>query len=77
MRAAHDTSPRDPQRSVLHGVLREHLETFLAARASADPEGVGLPPFVTNELRAFLRCGVLAHGAARFRCDDCRRDRLV
>ena len=77
MRATHDTSPRDPQAGVLHRVLREHLETFLAARASADPEGVGLPPFVTNELRAFLRCGVLAHGAARFRCDDCRRDRLV
>ncbi|MFI5308886.1 MAG: transposase zinc-binding domain-containing protein [Polyangiales bacterium] len=30
-----------------------------------------------KELRAFLRCGVLAHGFCRFRCGDCRFERLL
>ena len=37
----------------------------------------GLPRFVEDEFRAFLRCGFLAGGFARFRCGDCRTERLV
>ncbi|MBW2463939.1 MAG: transposase zinc-binding domain-containing protein [Deltaproteobacteria bacterium] len=36
-----------------------------------------MPSFVESEMRSFLECGVLAHGFARFRCDDCGTDRLV
>ena len=38
---------------------------------------VALPRFVEEEFQAFLRCGWLAGGFARFRCDGCGVDRLV
>ncbi len=36
-----------------------------------------LPRFVEDELRAFLRCGVLAHGFARVRCSACGHGMLL
>jgi hypothetical protein len=45
-----------PERTVLHQVVREHLETFLA-EARLRGGGEGLPPFVERELREFLTCG--------------------
>jgi Transposase zinc-binding domain len=66
--------PRSPENTLLHRVVREQLEPFLAlARARERPA----PHFVEQELRAFLRCGVLAHGFLRLRCDECGHDRLV
>lgn len=70
------TEPREPEQAVLHRVIREHLETFLA-EARQRGGGDGLPLFVERELREFLTCGVLAHGFARFRCDDCKHEILV
>jgi hypothetical protein len=58
----------------LHRVLREHLETFLGRRSEA---GEPMPSFVVDELRDYLKCGVLAHGAVRFACEHCGTDRLV
>ena len=69
-----DTSPADPQATALHRIVREHLETFLARRAEEDAP---MPAFVVDELRGYLRCGVLAHGAVRFACRACGHDRLV
>jgi hypothetical protein len=43
----------------------------------AETDGSGVPGFVVNEFRKFLRCGVLAHGFARVRCGDCAFERLV
>jgi len=40
-------------------------------------DGDGLPRFVEEEFRAFLRCGWLAGGFARFQCVTCGADRLV
>lgn len=54
--------------------MREHLESFLARRAEA---GEPMPSFVVDELREYLRCGVLALGAVRFACGHCGQDRLV
>ena len=68
--------PRDAEHTVLHAVIREHLETFLH-EAATRTDGPGLPRFVEEEFRAFLRCGVLAHGFARLRCDGCGLDRLL
>jgi hypothetical protein len=67
---------RQPEQSVLHGVVREHLETFLA-EARQRGGGEGLPRFVERELREFLTCGVMARGFARFRCSGCQREILV
>ena len=56
------------------GVAAHALETFLARRAE---EGEPMPNFVVDELRDYVRCGVLARGAVRFLCEHCGRDRLV
>ncbi|MBK6809771.1 MAG: transposase [Sandaracinaceae bacterium] len=63
---------RDPSAGPLHQVLSDKLESYLEARA-----GRPLPGFVVDTLRGFLRCGILRHGFARFRCDDCAQSRLV
>jgi hypothetical protein len=49
--------PRSPTTGVLYGVVRTHLTEFLAA-VHAETDGGGLPGFVVNEFRKFLRCGV-------------------
>jgi hypothetical protein len=50
---------RKPEASDLYQIVQQELETFLAgASARARP----VPRFVARELRAFLRCGILAHG---------------
>jgi hypothetical protein len=67
---------RQPEGTVLHQVVREHLETFLA-EARLRGGGEGLPRFVERELREFLTCGVMAYGFARFRCGGCAREMLV
>jgi len=47
---------------VLHGVLRENLETFLLRAREQDRS---VPRFVERELRAYLECGLLCHGFIR------------
>jgi len=54
--------------TVLHRVIREHLETFRAETA-ARSDGGGLPQFMEREFREFLTCGVLSRGFARVRCE--------
>jgi hypothetical protein len=69
-------TPRDPAASVLYTVVREHVET-LRVEAARLRDSQGLPRFVDAEFDAFLRCGFLAGGFARFRCDACRTERLA
>ena len=68
--------PRAAEDTVLHAVVRDHLEEFLATTAGADGSG-GVPRFVARELRDFLGCGVLGRGFARVRCGTCAFERLV
>jgi hypothetical protein len=64
----------EPEKTLLHQVLREELESFLArARESGSP----VARFVEREIRAYLDCGILANGFLRVHCDDCGCDRLV
>jgi hypothetical protein len=67
---------RAPEHGVLHRVVREHLHTFLW-ELDRHHEERGAPLFVKREFQRFIRCGVLAHGFARFRCTGCGTDRLV
>jgi len=64
---------RDPEATVLHQVVREHLSTFLLECAQ---EG-GLPRFVERDFTAYLECGVLAHGFTRVACAHCKDELLV
>jgi hypothetical protein len=59
---------------VLYQAVLWNLETFLEGRETDDR---AVPSFVERELRAYLKCGLLAHGFARFRCGNCGADRLV
>lgn len=70
-----DYAPRDPAADVLHRVVREHLQTFLA-EAAHRRDGEGVPRFVEEEFHAFLACGFLAGGFARFRCVGCQSERF-
>jgi len=70
-------TPRAGESSVLHRAVRENLESFLADTKAAHEHGFGVPRFVEEEFRSFLRCGVLAHGFLRARCASCGHGLLV
>jgi hypothetical protein len=66
---------RRPEETILHCLVREHLETFLAQVEART--GTDLPGFVKDEFGAFLECGILSHGFLRVRCADCAHEKLV
>ena len=67
--------PRRPTETVLHQLVRANLESFLAyARANYDG---GLPRYVEQEFRAYIRCGDFFEGFSRAHCDACGHDLLV
>jgi len=68
--------PRATPETVLHHVVRSHLDRFLRETA-ATSDGAGLPRFIEREFRDFLGCGQLDRGFARMRSDTCRFERLV
>ena len=68
---------REPEKTRLHEVVRDRLESFLEAARARSASGRGLPAFVERDFRAYLDCGILARGFARVRCPDCGFERLV
>ena len=67
--------PRRPTETVLHQLVRANLESFLTyARANYDG---GLPRYVEQEFRAYIRCGDFSEGFSRAHCDACGHDLLV
>jgi len=71
----HAYAPRRPTETVLYAIVRDHLEAFLVhARESYER---ALPRYVEQAFRAYLTCGVFAHGFLRLHCDACHRDLLV
>jgi hypothetical protein len=68
---------RTPERTVLHELVTRHAQTMFAELRDADPDGGGLPRYVERELAAYVRCGVLAHGFARVRCQACGDEIVV
>jgi hypothetical protein len=75
----------------LYSVVQHHLETFLARAAEADTPAEGVPPWalphathalrggpgIERDFRGYLECGILAHGFARARCEECGHERLI
>ncbi len=68
---------RAPERTVLHELVARHAQSMLAELRHADPDGGGLPRYVERELAAYLRCGILAHGFTRVRCQTCHDEMVV
>jgi hypothetical protein len=68
---------REPEKTVLHRLVRSELDTLVREARERSEHGAGLPRFVVRELEAYLGCGVLGNGFARVRCGDCAHERLV
>ena len=68
---------REPTTTSLYPIVQHHLESFLAVAADADSPGQGVPAWAEDDFRAYLRCGILAHGFARARCGECGAERLI
>lgn len=65
---------REPEKTLLYQTVQQHLNTFLATLAR---NGESLPGYVECAFEAYLDCGMLQKGFARFYCEGCRSSRLV
>jgi hypothetical protein len=63
--------PRRPQETALYRIVRQNLESWLAARREADPDKDPVPKYVEEAFRRYLTCGILCFGFARCRCSSC------
>ena len=66
---------RRPTETALSSIVRQHFTSFL--RHANESYEKPLPAYVERESRAYLKCGVFAHGFVRAHCDDCGHDLLV
>jgi hypothetical protein len=66
--------PRRPEETVLYQAVVRNFRTF---EALTELEGKRLPQHVTKEFESFLRCGILAYGFLRLRCEDCHLEKLL
>ena len=67
----------EPEKTVLYRAIAENFETFLTLGRGNSEEGKSLPRHVHEEVQAYLRCGILAHGFTRLRCQQCKTERFV
>jgi hypothetical protein len=66
--------PRRPEQTVLYQAVAGNFRTF---QALAELEGKPLPHYVSQEFESFLRCGILAYGFLRLRCENCHYEKLI
>jgi Transposase zinc-binding domain len=66
---------RAPTQTVLYGLVREHLASLL--QSTRETYTIPLPAYVEDAFRAYLRCGVFAHGFACLHCETCNENRLL
>jgi hypothetical protein len=69
--------PRRPAATVLHKTVRNNLESYLSACRQDGDFARSVPLHVEAAFRAYLQCGVLAHGFARAYCAGCGHDFLI
>ena len=62
-----------PELTALYQLLEDHWPSFLERAEEAG----GLPRFIGDEVRAYLRCGILEHGGLELVCRHCGHSRLV
>ncbi len=65
---------RRPEKTPLHRVVSENLESWLKWREAAERP---VPGYVEDELRSYLECGLLCFGFARAVCMTCRTGLVV
>ena len=62
---------------MLHRVVREHKATLFAEAEARSASGRGYPRHVRDEFDKFERCGILAYGLIRARCQTCGDEQFV
>lgn len=70
-------SPRRPEKTHLYAIVKDNLEEFLRETRESNGGGRGIPRYVEQEFREYLRCGILPHGFLHAKCSDCGRHVLV
>ncbi len=65
---------RRPELSPCYHILQAELATFIADR---EAEGRPLPDYVREEFEDYMKCGILAHGFIRLKCQDCEDEKIV
>ncbi|MBF0367453.1 MAG: transposase [Oligoflexia bacterium] len=73
---------RQPEKTILHRVIRENFVGTLRSIECAHAESGGgfftpLPYYVKNEFLKFLDCGILEKGFLRLHCASCNASKLV
>jgi len=68
---------RRPEATVLHRVVREHKATLFAQAEARSASGRGYPRHVREEFDKYERCGILAYGVVRARCQTCGDEQVV
>jgi ribosomal protein S27E len=63
-----------PEQTLLYQLVETHYPALVD---QLDQQGKSLPDHVHREFEAYLKCGRLAHGFLRVRCDKCHFERLV
>jgi hypothetical protein len=69
--------PRRPERTLLHRLVGEHLETYLSLARQGHAEIDPVPGYVEGAFRKYLECGIPSYGFARARCNACGYDFFV
>ena len=65
---------RRPEKTPLHKVVSENIESWLEWREAAERP---VPGYVEEDLRGYLECGILCFGFARAVCMTCRTGFVV
>lgn len=64
-----------PEETTLFKLVQTNWRTF--QRQVEGDTGYPLPDFVIKEFDEYLRCGILAHGFLRAKCEKCCHEMLV
>ncbi len=72
-RPTYTYQPRQPQETVLHGLVTDHLTELRESFYDHDGQGAGIPKFVEKEFEEFLTCGDPNAGFILLACTTCLR----
>jgi len=67
---------RRPEATLLYKTIQQNWKTF-EANWQSDFNRAPLPKYVVKEFEEYLKCGILAHGFLRVKCESCEHEKLV
>ena len=67
---------RQPEKTALFQVMQQHLFSF-EQQWTDEACGRTLPKFVTDELHAYMSCGILGRGFVHLFCAGCHEHHVV